>query len=442
LTPAGRRALESPRDLDRLRGDKPVFPNGAPRPATRPREGGATTYERGEAIRESLLGSFTPWVTYTLLGANIVWFLYGMRLAQAQGIATADFLSNSDIGVLRKIGAIQGSYLVSGDWLQWGRLLASCFVHGSILHLAMNMLGLFIVGPQVERLWGSVRFLIIYLIAGLGGACVMVMTNPAVTGVGASGALWGMMTSLAAWIILNRKYLPPEVVSSWLRRLLFLFVLNLGIGFVPGVSMSAHLGGGAVGAVAAVFVHYQRYGKGVWRWAALAGVVALPLVCVATLAEARMVDKRWEPLWIHQRDVEKQKEFTKFEAQFIKRSENALTKAGRAVEHAVEPDLLNGRSKNRDPEKVAATVTSLAEARAGLLAIANELAEVSYSEPQVEERRKLLEQFLRKRAEYCELTERYLAEKREFIDGSQEVKDWKELEKACHDLFDQFVNLP
>src|SRR5439155_18648840 len=100
---------------------------------------------------------------------------------------------------------------------------------------------------------------------------------------------------------------------------------------------------------------------------------------------------------------------------------NARTKAHRAVDQALEPDQLNGRSKNREPEKVAGTVTSLAEARAELLTIANELSDVSYQEAQVEDRRKLLEQFLRKLAEFCELTECYLTERREFIDGSQEV---------------------
>jgi membrane associated rhomboid family serine protease len=442
LTPAGRRALESPRDLDRLRGDKPLIPNGAPRPEARPREGEPTTYERGELIREALVGSFTPFVTYTLLVANIAWFLYGMRLAVAQGITVGDFASDSDIGILRRIGAIQGSYLVTGDWQQWGRLLASCFVHGNILHLGMNMLGLFMIGPLVERLWGHARFLTIYLIAGLGGSCVMVMTNPAVTGVGASGALWGVMTSLAGWIILNRKFLAPEAVSSWLRRLLFLFVLNLGIGFVPGVSMSAHLGGGAIGAIAAVLLHYHRFGKGVWRWAALAGTAALPLVCVATLAEARTVDKRWEPLWSFQQEVQKKQVNKQFETRFVEPSKIALTKARDAVNQALDADLLNGRATIRDAKKVVATETLLDEARTGLLSLANDLSDISYQELQVEERRKVLEQLLRKRADFCELTKTYLNEKREFKPGTQEVDDWEELQKACNDLKDRFINLP
>src|SRR6516225_6026075 len=86
LTPAGRRALESPRDLDRLRGDKPLIPNGAARPAARTREGEPTTYERGETIREALLTPPNPFASRFILALNVIVFVFGFYLANQRGL--------------------------------------------------------------------------------------------------------------------------------------------------------------------------------------------------------------------------------------------------------------------------------------------------------------------------------------------------------------------
>jgi membrane associated rhomboid family serine protease len=403
LTPAGRRALESPRDLDRLRGDKPIIPNGAVRPVSRLREGDPTTYDRGEAVREALINEITPYVTYTLLTANVVWFFYGLQVAQAQGIRAGDFIAGSDIGILRKIGAIDGSYLVSGDWRQWGRLLSCCFVHGSIWHLGMNMLGLYWVGPLVERMWGSLRFGVIYMIAGLGGSCAMVITGPQNVGAGASGAIWGMMTALAAWIILNRGSLPPPLVSAWLRQLLFLLVLNVAIGFVPNVSMAGHLGGGAVGAIAAILLHYQRFGKGMWRWLGIIALVVLPIVCVGTVAQASRVDKRWNALFGEKERQEMNEQ---------------LLPAARKVEQNTEAAYLGQvkavwmkHSTRRTPEEVNQALTKMDEMRTDLTEVANRFrAAGPYRSTRIEDARQTQVQLLEAWTKLLDLSERSLKE--------------------------------
>src|SRR5205823_6228758 len=85
---------------------------------------------------------------------------------------------------------------------QWWRLLTCCFVHIGFAHLAVNMFALYNVGPILERLWGSARFLMLYLISGVCGSSVMVLANLHELGgggAGASGALWGVLGSFGAW---------------------------------------------------------------------------------------------------------------------------------------------------------------------------------------------------------------------------------------------------
>jgi membrane associated rhomboid family serine protease len=397
LTPAGRRALQNPRDLERVQSNAALHAPTKPRS----REGDATTYERGETIRASLLIPTTPWVTYTLLAANILWYLYAMRLAQAQGMDPGTFLSHgTPLTVLQKTGAIEGSYLASGDKWQWVRLLASCFVHGGLIHLGMNMLGLYWVGPLIERMWGHVRFLVIYLIAGLGGSCVMVVMDPRIPGVGASGAIWGIMTSMAAWIILNRKFMPPSLVSNWLRQLLLLFVLNIGIGFVPGISMSAHLGGGAFGAIAAVLLNVHRFGRGAWRWLALATVVALPLVCLQTVAKAMTIDPRWGPVI----DNEERKAIN----QQLAMAQEATKEAHRAYSDLAKP-LQERHSTRRDPEKVQQAITALRAARGKVTDAAATVGAIGlFRSARIEEVRQVRHESLEAWAKLLETMELYL----------------------------------
>jgi len=159
----------------------------------------------------------------------------------------------------------------------------------------VNMYSLWVVGPFFEQLWGRRRFLALYLIAGLGGSCAIVINNPLVTGAGASGALWGILAAHAVWILANRRYLPGPMASQMLRQVVIVLVINIGITFgVPNISAAAHFGGGAIGAVTAVLLHYHRYGGFGQRLLAVLGLIAVPILSVAAVAEAERVDPRWQ----------------------------------------------------------------------------------------------------------------------------------------------------
>src|SRR5262249_23670361 len=101
--------------------------------------------------------------------------------------------------------------------------------------------------------------------------------------VGASGALCGLLLSLAVWVILNRRYLPPALTSSLIRNVGINTVLIAFISFLPGVSWAGHLGGAVAGAAVAVPLNLQRFGAGLQRWLGLLGIIAVPLVAIGLL---------------------------------------------------------------------------------------------------------------------------------------------------------------
>src|SRR6516225_648379 len=252
LTPEGGQVLENPRLLKRLRtaGAEPM-PAPAPLQAVR---SVTTTWERGEAVRSVLLNPAKPIVTRILLGLNILMFLVGMGLAMQRNIPLNLYLvdfgdPNNPNGraveqIRNELGAVRRPEVIQGGW--W-RLLGYCFVHGGLLHIVLNMYFLFQIGPMVETMFGSVRYLILYLISGLGGGVAIVLAGSA--GVGASGALCGLLASMVVWVLLNRPYLPPQYVSAWLRNLTINIVLIVFISMMPGISAAGHFGGGLAGAV-------------------------------------------------------------------------------------------------------------------------------------------------------------------------------------------------
>lgn len=158
------------------------------------------------------------------------------------------------------------------------RLLTSAFLHANFAHILLNMATLAIIGPPVEVLLGRVRFVGLYLLAALGGSVCSYLLSPAdVYGLGASGAIFGL---LGAYFVLARQRRMDT------GTIIALIVVNLVYGFaVPGIDWRAHIGGLVVGAVVALaFSSSQR-----WRppRRAVADVVAaaLTLAVLASLLQ-------------------------------------------------------------------------------------------------------------------------------------------------------------
>jgi membrane associated rhomboid family serine protease len=289
LTPLGEDVLASPRLLNRLREGREL-PRRPQEPAAEPSLREGTTWARGEAVRAALLDPSRPVITQVLLWANILVFVAGLVMAGRAGVM-ADYInfgSTEQVGMIRKnTGSLHAVDLIV--FHEWWRLLSYSFVHGGIIHLALNMWVLLSVGALVEKMWGSLRYLGTYLISALGGGCcVMLFHIPILLNnprplpyiVGASGALCGLLTSMAVWVWMNRPYLPPRLASDWMRNIITNIVLIAIISILPGISWEGHLGGGVAGALVAVPMVYNRFGTGLQRALGLLGVLAVPALSV------------------------------------------------------------------------------------------------------------------------------------------------------------------
>ena len=128
----------------------------------------------------------------------------------------------------------------------WYSLISSAFLHdpNNVAHILLNMVSLAIVGPPVEAEVGRVRFLVLYMLAAVGGSVGFYLLAPANSvGVGASGAIFGLLG--AYFVIARLRGWPTQQVVA-------LLVINVLYSFSGGIAWQAHLGGLVVGALAAL----------------------------------------------------------------------------------------------------------------------------------------------------------------------------------------------
>lgn len=173
-------------------------------------------------------------------------------------VSTNGQLMNSDRDKLVHLGAALGILIADGE--PW-RLVTSTFLHGGLIHAFFNASALVSLGPQLERLLGSWRFLWLYLVTGVGGAIVgMLWHSPLTPLVGGSGALFGMLGAMVALNTRHGKSPLDFLEYEGPRQLLVTIFANFVLGFVfPFVSNAAHFGGLVTGFV---LVHQFSEKKG------------------------------------------------------------------------------------------------------------------------------------------------------------------------------------
>ena len=150
------------------------------------------------------------------------------------------FLSTWVLGpdLILSLGAKDNYAIVAGE--VW-RLITAVFLHVDLLHIAFNSYALLIFGPQVERPYGRVRFLLVYLVSGLAGSAFSFLLSPRPS-VGASGAIFGLIGVVGAYLYKYRDRLAAG--QARLTNILSVIAYNLLYGFImTRVDNWAHIGG-------------------------------------------------------------------------------------------------------------------------------------------------------------------------------------------------------
>jgi rhomboid protease GluP len=130
------------------------------------------------------------------------------------------------------------------------------FIHYGIIHLLINSYSLYIIGPQVERSFGHLRFLAIYILSGVAGS-VASFALGAYRSAGASGALFGLFGALIPLLYLNRKVFANT--RQQINHILTMIALNLFVGFTSGfIDNWGHIGG-LVGGLSLAWLTSPRY---------------------------------------------------------------------------------------------------------------------------------------------------------------------------------------
>ncbi|MBI4771974.1 MAG: rhomboid family intramembrane serine protease, partial [Chloroflexi bacterium] len=176
-----------------------------------------------------------PRLTYLIMGLTILVFL---------GQLAGQSLLGYDL--LVQLGLKVNSLIVAG---QYWRLITPIFLHAGLLHIGFNMYALYVLGPQVEGPFGHTRFGLLYFLSGSAGVVLSLALSP-YPSLGASGAIFGLIGALVVYLYRHR-----EAFGSFGRRrltsIVYIAVLNLAIGFTPGIDNWGHLGGLLGGAAVA-----------------------------------------------------------------------------------------------------------------------------------------------------------------------------------------------
>src|SRR4051794_38651360 len=212
-----------------------------------------------------------PVVTMTLIGINLLFYV-------------GELMSATFVDRFQMIGLIgpKGFPLAGVADGEWYRLITAAFLHlpprggtFGITHILFNMWALWVVGPQLERVLGRLRYTVLYLLSALGGNVLLYLVDPHQAAVGASGAIFGLF---AAFFVVGRK------LGADTRGIAFLILINLMFTFTfSGISWEGHVGGLITGAILAAAFAYAPRGRQQAVQVGASAVVAAVLVILTVI---------------------------------------------------------------------------------------------------------------------------------------------------------------
>ncbi len=221
-------------------------------------------------IRDQIPTRRTPIITYLLITINIIVFLLQWLAGPYQEALVYQFA----LIPVQFSGGITGGDIAD--------IFTSMFMHGGLLHLAGNMLYLWIFGDNVEDSMGSAKYLLFYLLGGMVASFAHIFTNPGsqIPTVGASGAIAAVLgaylvlypqskvlTIIPLGFFMKLTLVPAAfVLGLWFVLQLFNGVFSLGGPDVGGVAFWAHIGGFLVGVALAKLLAGRRRPEYMVRW--------------------------------------------------------------------------------------------------------------------------------------------------------------------------------
>ena len=193
--------------------------------------------EKRNKIAEKIFSYKQPIVTYIIMAICIILFI----LMELSGGST-----NSQ--ALLKYGANLDVLVKNGEYY---RLFTCIFLHIGIMHLLCNMYSLYIIGREVENLFGKIKYIIIFILSGIFGSIMSLAFTHNTISAGASGAIFGLLGALLYFGMHYRTYLGEAIK----RSIIPIIVVNLIIGFfAEGIDLAAHIGGLVGGVLVAMMV--------------------------------------------------------------------------------------------------------------------------------------------------------------------------------------------
>ena len=157
---------------------------------------------------------------------------------------------------------------------EYWRLVTAGFLHGGWLHILMNSWVLYDLGAQVEQVYGTPRFLVLYFAGTVGGFYLSAVVKPQVPSVGSSAGIMGLIGAMIAFGVVNRSSMGRTIRNFYGRWVVYI----IAFGLIPGFNVDnwAHIGGlaagFAIGYVAGMPVRSSAAKEGMWR--------ALAALCV------------------------------------------------------------------------------------------------------------------------------------------------------------------
>jgi membrane associated rhomboid family serine protease len=214
----------------------------------------------GGVVRPGQMGR----VTQVLIGINLVVFV--MTVASGANF----FNGHPGSSTVYNRFALVPAEIAHG---QWYRLITAAFLHYGILHIFFNMYALLIVGPQLEHALGRIRYVALYVLAGIGGGVLSLAVGPVnEQAAGASGAIFGLFGAL--YIVARHQNLQTNAIAGTIA-------INLVITFtISNIDWRGHVGGLVVGAAVAAIYAYAPRGPSRTQLQ-VAGVVAAAVVVAA-----------------------------------------------------------------------------------------------------------------------------------------------------------------